>query len=56
MENESKVKCTFTINGMDLYQFKKLTKQQRTTPSIVIGQFIHKYLTTAQKNNSQPKQ
>lgn len=49
MKNESKVKCTFTINGMDLHKFKLLTKEQRTTPSIVIGQYIHDYI------NNQPK-
>lgn len=40
----NKVKATFTIDGFDLHTFKELTKEQRTTPSIIVGQMIHQYI------------
>lgn len=43
-KKNSKVKCTFTVNGIDLYNFKQLAREQRTTPSIIVGQMINKYL------------
>lgn len=43
-KKDSKVKCTFTVNGMDLYQFKQVAREQRTTPSIIVGQFINEYI------------
>lgn len=43
--NFSKVKTTFMVNGYDLSQFKKVAKEERTTPSILVGQFIHTYIS-----------
>lgn len=47
-KKDSKVKCTFTINGMDLHKFKEIAREQRTTPSIIVGQYISKYITNYQ--------
>ena len=44
IRSENKVKCTLSIVGMDLTAFKRLCREQRTTPSIVVGQLIHEYL------------
>ena len=40
----TKVKATFTIDGFDLHTLKELTREQRTTPSIVVGQLINQYI------------
>lgn len=45
MSVTQKVKTTLTIDGADLYKFKQMVQEQRTTPSVVVGQFIHKYIT-----------
>lgn len=45
MEIKSKkVKCTFTVDSFDLHKFKEQTREERTTPSIVVGQMISNYL------------
>lgn len=44
-DNFSKVKTTFMVNGLDLHAFKEKAKMERTTPSILVGQFIRSYIS-----------
>lgn len=43
-KNFSKVKATFSVNGYDLHTFKQIAREERTTPSVLVGQYIHEYI------------
>lgn len=45
MSRTTKVKTTLTIDGADLFKFKQMVQEQRTTPSVVVGQYIHQYIS-----------
>ena len=52
MSRTQKVKTTLTIDGADLFIFKQMVQEQRTTPSVVIGQFIHQYISEQQTDRN----
>jgi UDP-N-acetylmuramyl tripeptide synthase len=39
-----KVKTTLSLNGYDWHKFKEIAKIERTTPSVLVGQYINAYL------------
>ena len=39
-----KIKVTISVVGTDWRNFKEKARNERTTPSILVSQMIHKYL------------